>query len=247
MSRVVLVTGAASGIGAGLAAHFIKIGDQVVALDMSQAGLGALAERLHNPNLLPAVADVTDDARLEKALADAATRFGHPEVLVNNAGTTGGPRATTLHETPPEVIDRVLDVNLRAVIRLSAAVLPAMLERRRGVIVNIASVAGLVAFPSRAAYSITKAAVIQVTRAIAADYGHKGIRSVALCPGMIDTPMTHWRLAEPRLREEVLARIPQRAIGTVSDVVAAAAFFASDEASYCNGAAIPIDGGYLAI
>ena len=188
MSRVVLVTGAASGIGAGLAAHFIKLGDQVVALDMNQAGLGALAERLHNPNLLPAVADVTD-------------------------------------------------VNLRAVIRLSAAVLPAMLERRRGVIVNIASVAGLVAFPSRAAYSITKAAVIQVTRAIAADYGHKGIRSVALCPGMIDTPMTHWRLAEPWLREEVLARIPKRG-------VAAAAFFASDEASYCNGAAIPIDGGY---
>jgi 2-(R)-hydroxypropyl-CoM dehydrogenase len=247
MSRVVMVTGAASGIGAGLVAHFIKIGDQVVALDMNQAGLAALAERLDNPNLLPAVADVTDDGQLEKALADAAARFGHPEVLINNAGTTGGPRATTLHETPPEVIDRVLDVNLRAVIRLSAAVLPAMLERRRGVIVNIASVAGLVAFPSRAAYSITKAAVIQVTRAIAADYGHKGIRSVALCPGMIDTPMTHWRLAEPRLREEVLARIPQRAIGTVSDVVAAAAFFASDKASYCNGAAIPIDGGYLAI
>ena len=138
-------------------------------------------------------------------------------------------------------------MNLRAVIRLTAAVLPAMLERRRGVILNIASVAGLVAFPARAAYSITKAAVIQVTRTIAVDYGHQGIRSIALCPGMIDTPMTHWRLAEPRLREEVLARIPQRAIGTVSDVVAAAAFFASDEASYCNGAAIPIDGGYLAI
>ena len=124
---------------------------------------------------------------------------------------------------------------------------PIELERRRGVIVNIASVAGLVAFPARAAYSITKAAVIQVTRTIAVDYGHQGIRSIALCPGMIDTPMTHWRLAQPALREEVLARIPQRTIGTVSDVVGAAAFFAGDEARYCNGAAIPIDGGYLAI
>jgi NAD(P)-dependent dehydrogenase (short-subunit alcohol dehydrogenase family) len=214
---------------------------------MNQAGLASLADQLNNPNLLPAVADVTDDAQLEKALADAAARFGPPEVLVNNAGTTGGPQATTLHETPAEVVDRVVDVNLRAVIRLSAAVLPAMLERRRGVIVNIASVAGLVAFPARAAYSITKAAVIQVTRAIAVDYGHRGIRSIALCPGMIDTPMTHWRLGQPALREEVLARIPQRTIGTVSDVVCAAAFFASDEARYCNGAAIPIDGGYLAI
>ena len=229
MSRVVMVTGAASGIGAGLAAHFVSLGDRVIALDMDRDGLASLAERLDNPNLLPAVADVTDDAQMEKALAEAAARFGHPEVLVNNAGTTGGPQATTLHETPPDVIDRVIDVNLRAVIRL------------------IASVAGLVAFPARAAYSISKAAVIQVTRAIAVDYGHLGIRSVALCPGMIDTPMTHWRLVQPALREEVLARIPQRTIGTVSDVVGAAAFFASDEASYCNGAAIPIDGGYSAV
>ena len=212
MSRVVMVTGAASGIGAGLASHFVSLGDRVIALDMDRGGLASLADQLASPNLLPAVADVTDDAQLERALAESTAHFGHPEVLVNNAGTTGGLQATTLHETPPDVVDRVIDVNLRAVIRLTAAVLPAMLERRRGVIVNIASVAGLVAFPARAAYSITKAAVIQVTRAIAVDYGHQGIRSVALCPGMIDTPMTHWRLAQPALREEVLARIPQRTI-----------------------------------
>ena len=247
MSRVVLVTGAASGIGAGLTSHFVSLGDRVIAFDMDRGGLASLADRLASPDLLPAVADVTDDAQLKRALAESTAHFGHPEVLINNAGTTGGPQATTLHETPSDVVDRVVDVNLRAVIRLTAAVLPAMLERRRGVIVNIASVAGLVAFPARAAYSITKAAVIQVTRTIAVDYGHQGIRSIALCPGMIDTPMTHWRLAQPALREEVLARIPQRTIGTVSDVVGAAAFFASDEARYCNGAAIPIDGGYLAI
>jgi NAD(P)-dependent dehydrogenase (short-subunit alcohol dehydrogenase family) len=242
-----MVTGAASGIGAGLASHFVSLGDRVIALDMDRGGLTSLADRLASPNLILALADVTDDAQVERALVESTARFGHPEVLVNNAGTTGGPQATTLHETPPDVVDRVVNVNLRAVTRLTAAVLPAMLERRRGVIVNIASVAGLVAFPARAAYSITKAAVIQVTRTIAVDYGHQGIRSIALCPGMIDTPMTHWRLAQPALREEVLARIPQRTIGTVSDVVGAAAFFASDEARYCNGAAIPIDGGYLAV
>jgi len=247
MSRVVLVTGDASGIGAGLAERFVSLGDRVIALDMDGEGLASLAERLDSSNLVAAVADVTDDAQLEKVLVEAAAHFGPPDVLVNNAGITGGPKATTLHETPPELVDRVLDVNLRAVIRLSAAVLPSMLERRRGVIVNLSSIAGLVAFPARAAYSITKAAIIQVTRTIAVDYGHLGIRSVAICPGMIDTPMTHWRLAQPALREQVLARIPQREIGTVSDVVAAVVFFASDEASYCNGAAIPIDGGYSAI
>jgi NAD(P)-dependent dehydrogenase (short-subunit alcohol dehydrogenase family) len=241
-----MVTGAASGIGAGIAARFISLGDRVIALDMDERGLALLAKELASVDLLIAIADVTDDAQVKKALAEAIARFGHPEVLINNAGTTGGPRATTLHETPPEVVDRVLDVNLRAIMRLTAAVLPAMLDQGRGVIVNIASVAGLVAFPARAAYSVSKAAVIQITRTIAVDYGHRGIRSVALCPGMIDTPMTHWRLAEPALREEVLARIPHRRIGTVSDVVSTAVFFASDEASYCNGAIIPIDGGYLA-
>jgi NAD(P)-dependent dehydrogenase (short-subunit alcohol dehydrogenase family) len=241
-----MVTGAASGIGAGIAARFISLGDRVIALDMDERGLALLAKELASVDLLIAIADVTDDAQVKKALAEAIARFGHPEVLINNAGTTGGPRATTLHETPPEVVDRVLDVNLRAIMRLTAAVLPAMLDQGRGVIVNIASVAGLVAFPARAAYSVSKAAVIQITRTIAVDYGHRGIRSVALCPGMIDTPMTHWRLAEPALREEVLARIPHRRIGTVSDVVSTAVFFASDEASYCNGVIIPIDGGYLA-
>jgi NAD(P)-dependent dehydrogenase (short-subunit alcohol dehydrogenase family) len=242
-----MVTGAASGIGAGIAARFIGLGDRVIALDKDENGLASLASRLGSTKILLAIADVTDGAQVKKALAEASMRFGPPEVLVNNAGTTGGLQATTLHETPLEVADRVLDVNLRAVIRLSAAVLPPMLERGRGVIMNIASVAGLVAFPARAVYSVSKAAVIQITRTIAVDYGHRGIRSVALCPGMIDTPMTHWRLAEPALREEVLARIPQGRIGTVSDVAGAVAFFASDEASYCNGAAIPIDGGYLAI
>jgi NAD(P)-dependent dehydrogenase (short-subunit alcohol dehydrogenase family) len=242
-----MVTGAASGIGAGIVARFVNMGEQVIALDKDESGLASLASRLGSTNLLLSIADIADGAQVKKALAEAVKRVGHPDVLVNNAGTTGGPRATTLHETPPEVVDRVLDVNLRAIIRLSTAVLPAMLEQGRGVIVNIASVAGLVAFPARAIYSISKAAVIQITRTIAVDYGHRGIRSIALCPGMIETPMTHWRLAEPALREEVLARIPQKTIGTVSDVVSAVAFFASNEASYCNGAAIPIDGGYLAI
>lgn len=218
----------------------------MVALDKDENGLAALTRELASANLLPIPADVTDVAQVNKALQKAASRFGHPGVLINNAGTTGGPQAARLHETPPEIIDQVLNVNLRAAIRLTAAVLPAMLERGQGVIVNIASVAGLVAFPARAAYCISKAALIQVTRVIAADYGHLGIRSVALCPGMIDTPMTHWRLANPALRDEVLARIPERRIGTVTDIAGAAAFFASGEASYCNGAVIPVDGGYLA-
>jgi NAD(P)-dependent dehydrogenase (short-subunit alcohol dehydrogenase family) len=130
---------------------------------------------------------------------------------------------------------------------LCRRVLPSMVARGRGVIVNIASVAGLVAFPGRAAYSVTKGALIQLTRAIAVDYARQGVRAVALCPGMIETPLTQWRLNDPTLREEVLTRIPSHEFGAIADVVAAVKFLSSDAAAYFNGAALPMDGGYLAL
>jgi NAD(P)-dependent dehydrogenase (short-subunit alcohol dehydrogenase family) len=175
------------------------------------------------------------------------TRFDRIDVLVNNAGITGGEQATKLHATPIEAFDRVMAINVRGVFLCCRAALPIMLGQGGGVIVNLASVAGMVAFPGRAAYTASKGAVIQMTRSIAADYAAEGIRCNALCPGMIDTPMTHWRLEQPKLRAEVLARIPQREIGTVEDVAGAVAFLAGPDARYFNGAAIAMDGGYVAI
>jgi NAD(P)-dependent dehydrogenase (short-subunit alcohol dehydrogenase family) len=122
-----------------------------------------------------------------------------------------------------------------------------MLDQGSGIIVNIASVAGLVAFPGRAAYSTSKSAIIGLTRSIAADYAARGIRCNAVCPGMIDTPMTRWRLEQPDLRAQVLERIPQREIGEASDVAGAVAFLAGPDARYFNGAAVVLDGGYTAI
>ena len=109
------------------------------------------------------------------------------------------------------------------------------------------SVAGLVAFPGRAAYNASKGGLIQLTRSIAVDYASRGIRCNALCPGMIDTPMTHWRLEQPALREQVLSRIPQNEVGVPGDVASAVAFLASDEARYFNGAALVMDGAYTAL
>jgi NAD(P)-dependent dehydrogenase (short-subunit alcohol dehydrogenase family) len=141
----------------------------------------------------------------------------------------------------------VVAANIRGPFLLCRRALPAMVAQGRGVVVNIASVAGLVAFPGRAAYSITKGALIQLTRSITVDYGRHGVRAVSICPGMIETPLTRWRLEDAGLREEVLARIPQREIGTIAQVVAAVQFLASEDASYFNGAALAMDGGYLAI
>jgi NAD(P)-dependent dehydrogenase (short-subunit alcohol dehydrogenase family) len=250
MNRVVLVTGAASGNGRAIASRFLALGDCVAVVDID----GAAMERVRGeawPNskdrLLCHVADVASADGVANMLDATVTRFDRIDVLVNNAGITGGEQATKLHATPIEAFDRVMAINVRGVFLCCRAALPIMLEQGGGVIVNIASVAGMVAFPGRAAYTASKGAVIQMTRSIAADYAAEGIRCNALCPGMIDTPMTHWRLEQPKLRAEVLARIPQREIGTVEDVAGAVAFLAGPDARYFNGAAIAMDGGYAAI
>lgn len=249
MTTVVLVTGAASGNGQAIATRFLSDGASVAAVDVAPRALESTAAAWHDDadRLLCITADVADAGQVEAAIRAAVERFGRLDVLVNNAGVTGDQRATILHETPIEEFDRVMAINVRGVFLGSRAALPMMLDQGGGIIVNICSVAGLVAFPGRAAYTASKGAVIQLSRSIAADYAGAGIRCNALCPGMIDTPMTHWRLEQPHLRAAVIERIPQRQIGDPEDVANAVAFLASPEARYFNGAAVVMDGGYTAI
>lgn len=250
MTAVALVTGAASGIGRAIVSRFLAAGTSVVAVDRSAEGLeeAQASDWRGSPGLVHTVtADVSVPEDAERMVAVAEDELGGLDVLVNNAGITGTRAATTLHETPIDEWDRVFAVNVRGVYLGTRAALPAMLARGRGVVINIASVAGLVAFPGRAAYTASKGAVVALTRAIAVDYAARGIRAVAVCPGMIETPMTRWRLEQPELRAEVLARIPQRQIGSPDDVAAAVLFAAGPEAGYLNGSCLILDGGYTAI
>jgi NAD(P)-dependent dehydrogenase (short-subunit alcohol dehydrogenase family) len=249
VTQVVLVTGAASGNGHAIASRFLADGARVVAVDVGADGLERAAEGWgeHGDRILCVTADVSDPTGMEAAVATPVERFGRLDVLINNAGISGNQQATTVHETPIEEFDRVMAINVRGVFIGCRAALPGMLEQGGGIIVNIASVAGLVAFPGRAAYSTSKSAVIGLTRSIAADYAARGIRCNAVCPGMIDTPMTRWRLEQPDLRAQVLERIPQREIGEASDVAGAVAFLAGPDARYFNGAAVVLDGGYTSI
>ncbi len=250
MSRVSVVTGAASGNGRAIASRLLNSGDRVAALDVSGDALDrcrAAEWSAHTARTLCLITDVTDEESVNTAIANVKDRFGRLDVMVNNAGITGGAEATTVHATPVAEFDRVIAVNLRGVFLGCRAVLPIMTAQGGGVIINIASVAGLVAFPGRAAYTASKGAVIQLSRSITADYAYAGIRCVALCPGMIETPMTQWRLDQPHLRKEILARIPQNEIGSVEDVASAVAFLAGPEAHYFNGSALVMDGGYAAV
>jgi len=250
VSRVVVVTGAASGNGQAIAHRFLDHGDRVAAVDLSAEGLAARSQddwAAHGDRVLCLPGDVASEADMERIIDRVVEHFGRIDVLVNNAGIAGNPEATVLHATPIGEFDRVIAVNVRGVFLGCRNAIPVMLEQGGGVIVNIASVAGLVAFPGRAAYTASKGAVIQLTRSIAADYAHAGIRCNALCPGMIETPMTQWRLDNPDLRRQVLDRIPQNEIGIANDVASVVLFLAGTDARYFNGAALVMDGGYTAI
>lgn len=190
--------------------------------------------------------DVTDPDGVERAIHTVLERFGRIDVLVNNAGITGSQEATILHTTPVGEWDRVQAVNVRGPYLCSRAVLPAMIEQSYGHIITIASVAGLVAFPGRAAYTASKGAAVMLTKSIAVDYGQHGIRANAVCPGMVYTPMTSWRLDQPELRARVEGQIPLGRVAQPEEIAEAVAVLASGRMGYLTGHPLVVDGGLSA-
>jgi NAD(P)-dependent dehydrogenase (short-subunit alcohol dehydrogenase family) len=238
--RVAVVTGGGSGIGLATCARLAQDGFSVAALDLRPAAAAGAAA-------LTVSCDVTDESDVTMAMATVASQLGAIDVLVNNAGITGSRQATRCHETPVAEWDRVHAVNVRGPFLCSRAVLPSMIARGSGHIITIASVAGLVAFPGRCAYTASKGAALMFAKALAVDYAHAGIRSNAVCPGFVQTPMTQWRLDDPALREKVEGVIPIGRVAQPDDIADAIALLASDRLSYMTGAAFVVDGGWTAI
>ena len=237
--RCVVVTGGASGIGRATVKRLVADGFRVAVLDLGDAA-GSGAE-------LTLRADVTDPAEVESAIEQVLAAFGRIDVLVNNAGITGSAQATVCHETPVQDFDRVLSVNVRGPFLCSRAVLPTMLSQGSGHIITVASVAGLVAFPGRCAYTTSKGAAVLFTKSLAVDYASKGIRANAVCPGFVQTPMTQWRLDVPELRAQVESTIPMGRVAQPEEIAEAIAMLASDTLVYLTGHALVVDGGATAI
>lgn len=235
---VAVVTGGGSGIGRAAGSRLGAGGFRVAVVDLEpgEPPAGGLAVR----------ADVADEAAVERAFANVARHLGPVEVLVAAAGVAGSRQATTLHATPVEEWDRVQAVNVRGTFLCARAVLPGMIRAGAGHVIVVASVAGLVAFPGRCAYTASKGAVLQLARSVAVDYARHGIRANAVCPGVADTPMTRWRLDDPALRAEVEARIPLGRVATADEVAEAIALLASGGLAYMTGHALVVDGGWTA-
>ena len=237
---VAVVTGGGSGIGLATCERLAKEGFAVAALDLRPSAAAGKAA-------LTLVCDVTDEADVPAAVAMVSDRLGEIDVLVNNAGITGSRQATRCHETPVEEWDKVFAVNVRGPFLCSRAVLPRMIARGSGHIITIASVAGLVAFPGRCAYTASKGAALMLTRSIAVDYAAAGIRANVVCPGMVYTPMTSWRLDQPELRAEVERRIPVGRVATPEEIADAVALLASGRLTYMTGHPLVVDGGMSAL
>ncbi|MGH3962742.1 MAG: SDR family NAD(P)-dependent oxidoreductase [Pseudonocardiaceae bacterium] len=236
--RVAVVTGGASGIGRATAARLLDDGLRLAVVDLSP-----------DPDLsvLTIKADVSDAADVQRAVHEVLAEFGRIDVLVNNAGISGSADATTCHQTPIDEWDRVFAVNVRGAFLCTRAVLPVMVGQGGGHVITVASVAGMVAFPGRCAYTASKGAALQFAKSVAVDYAAAGIRSNAVCPGMVATPMTQWRLDVPELRAAVESKIPIGRVGAPDEIADAISVLASDRLGYLTGAAFVIDGGWTAL
>jgi NAD(P)-dependent dehydrogenase (short-subunit alcohol dehydrogenase family) len=245
--RVVLVTGAASGIGRATAGQLAGMGARVLASDIDadagEAAAGALRDAGGDVRFV--AGDVAGDDTASRLVAAAVDAFGRLDGAANCAGVGGGHAPT--HEYPVEAWDRIVGVNLRGTWLALRAQVPAMLAGGSGgAIVNVASTLGLRGSPNASPYSASKHGVIGLTRTAAIEYAPRRIRVNAVCPGAIDTPMMDETFARfPGFRELLVGFVPMGRMGTADEVAAAIVWLLSDAASFVTGEMLTVEGGLL--
>ena len=244
--KVAVVTGAASGMGRATAEGFARAGARVVLADVSDAAGEDAARRIREAGgeALYQACDVRHEANVQALIARAVTEFGGLDFMVNNAAVLGD--WAPLADQTAETLALVLDVNVKGVVYGIKHALAAMRPRKRGVIVNLASVQGFrVAYPGAAFYAASKAAVVSLTKSAALEYGGEGIRVVGIAPGPIDTPMLRSR-AGNEWPPAIVGVTPLARLGEPEEIANAILWLCSDGASYITGPTLPVDGGFLA-
>lgn len=238
--KIALVTAAGQGIGRATACALVREGAQVWATDINQMALDELAKE--NPQIRTQVLDV----RLERAIRDVVRQAGTIDVLFNGVGYV---HHGTILDCPENDWDASFDINVKSMYRTCRAVLPVMLQAGRGSIINMSSVVSSIkGAPNRFVYGTTKAAVVGLTKAIAADFVRQGIRCNAICPGTVQSPSLDQRIAAQgdleKARMEFIARQPMNRLGQPEEIAALAVYLASDESSFTTGQVHVIDGGW---
>ncbi len=238
-NRVAIVTGAARGIGRAIATHLATEGTIVVIADVDRKSAEVTAKELEaaGRNVMASALDVTDPVLVAATVQSVLERFGRIDILVNNAGIVG--EVVPVREMSDAEWHRVMSVNLHGVFYCSRAVLPAMLSRKWGRIVSLASVAGKEGNASMAAYSVSKAGVICLTKSLAKEVARDGITVNCVTPALTETDMA--RSFSPEQRALLASKVPMGRLASPDEIAAVVAFLASDEAENVTGACIAVD------
>jgi len=237
-----LVTGSGSGIGRAIAKRLALAGARVCVSDVKPDRLAQAVEqiRLGGGDCMGISADVSVQAEVDRLIKETVAVFGGLDVLVNNAGVSG---AAFLENVSDEDMDRILNVNLKGVMRVTRAAAKYLKESGRGRIINLSSVEGIRGSGLLPVYGASKAGVIGLTRANAIEFARFGCTVNALCPGPIQTEMLAPLIADPKAKEKFIKGIPMRRLGVPEDVAGVVAFLASEESSFITANVIVIDGG----
>jgi NAD(P)-dependent dehydrogenase (short-subunit alcohol dehydrogenase family) len=243
--KVALITGAGSGMGALAAEVFAREGASVVAADLAEASVQATAQRVRaaGGNITPLAGDVGNASDVRAWVERAVSTYGKLNVLYNNAGIfpDGDESVIDMDEA---VFQRVIEVNLKGVALCCQHGIPALIEAGGGSVVNVASFVALVGCTvPQDAYTMSKGAVLSLTRSLAVQFGPKHVRANAICPGPIETPLLRELLRDEAARNRRLSRIPLGRFGRADDIVNAALYLASDESSWTTGTTFVVDGG----
>jgi NAD(P)-dependent dehydrogenase (short-subunit alcohol dehydrogenase family) len=250
-NKVAIITGATSGIGRASAFVFAREGARVVMVGRREKE-GSETEALIRQNhggCLFIRADVTRSADVELVVATTLERFQRVDILFNNAGINPIEARRSSSECPEAAWDEVINTNLKGIYYCVRSVLPCMKTNHGGAILNTASTLGLVGHANRSAYVASKGAVVQLTKAMAIDYGPLNIRVNCICPGMVKNERVEAKLRQAQADGSlaaILADYPLGRVGAPEEIAEAAAFLVSDAASWITGIAMPVDGGYTA-
>ena len=237
-----IITGGGSGIGLACAKLFSNEGAKVAIIGRRKNRLELAAKEVEG-HILPVVGDLTNNNDLDNLISKTLHAFKKIDIVVNNGGIFSG---SSVHETKDEDWNTIMNTNINSVFQLTKRVLPHMMKRKAGTFVHIASILGLVAAPGVAAYNVSKGALLQFNRSIAMEYGSLGIRSNAVCPGLVKTEMTEDLMRDEELMLEWSKDYPIGRFGVPEDIASACLYLASDESSFVTGVALPVDGGFTA-
>ncbi|WP_146550791.1 glucose 1-dehydrogenase [Rummeliibacillus suwonensis] len=248
--KVVVITGAASGIGLAAAEAFLNEGSKVVIADIDEENGYKAVKDLNQENVYFIRTDVTKETDCSNLIQETIEKYGQIDVFLNNAGIE---ITTPIHEMSIEEWNKLISVNLTGVFLCSKHVLKQMIKNKKGNIINTCSVGGLVAWPGIPAYNASKGGVLQLTKSLAIEYAKYNIRVNCVCPGVIDTPLNEKSFLQnnvgtlEEIKKQKSKLNPIGRLGTVKDIANAMVFLASDESSFMTGSTLTVDGGYTAI